>query len=181
MNMADSAILIFWLVCLIRGIFRGPVNELFSIAGVLGGLFTAALAFSAASRVLPEWIGAWQWRNLTFFLLVFGSVYLLLTIAGIVATYLLRQRRFGWISRVFGAGFGALKGMLAVAALLVPLVAFLPKQSTHLGGSILLPFENHLSEELARVVPAPVHDPFAANIDDFKQSWLRKGASSNGQ
>ena len=181
MNMADTAILIFWLVCLVRGIFRGPVNELFSIAGILGGLFTAALTFSAVSSVLPGCFGSWQWRDLTFFLLLFGSVYLLLTIAGIVAAYFLRLRRSGWISRVFGAGFGIAKGMLAIAVLLVPIVAFLPKQLTHLGGSILLPYENHLSEKLVQVVPAAVHDPFAAHIDRYKHSWRHKGAAANRQ
>jgi membrane protein required for colicin V production len=181
MNMADAAILIFWLVCLIRGIFRGPVGEIFSIAGILGGLFTAALTFSAVSSVLPGWFGSWQWRDLTFFLLLFGSVYLLLTIAGIVAAYFLRLRRSGWISRVFGAGFGIAKGMLAIAVLLVPIVAFLPKQLTHLGGSILLPYENHLSEKLVQVVPAAVHDPFAAHIDRYKHSWRLKGAAANRQ
>ncbi len=104
-----------------------------------------------------------------------------LTIAGIVAVYFLHLRRSGWISRVFGAGFGTVKGMLAIAVLLVPIVAFLPKQSTHLGGSILLPYENHLSEKLVQVVPAAVHDPFAAHIDRFKHSWLRKEAAANGQ
>ena len=179
--MTDAAIFAFWMVCLIRGLFRGPVNELFSIAGVLGGLFTAAFTYSAATRVLPGWIGTLQWRSLTCFLLLFGSVYLLLTIAGIVATYLFRLRRSGWISRALGAGLGTLKGMLAVAALLIPLVAFLPTQSTHFGGSILLPFENRLSERLAKVVPAAAHDPFAARIDAFKQSWRRNGAATNEQ
>jgi hypothetical protein len=71
--------------------------------------------------------------------------------------------------------------MLAVAALLIPLVAFLPTQSTHFGGSILLPFENRLSERLAKVVPAAAHDPFAARIDAFKQSWRHNGAATNEQ
>jgi membrane protein required for colicin V production len=180
--MTDTAILTFWLVCLIRGLFRGPVNELFSIAGVLSGLFTAALTFSSALRFLPGWIGAWQWRSLTIFLMLFAGVYLLFSITGIIITYLFSLRRSGWLGRVFGAGFGALKGMLAVGALLVPLVAFLPSQSTHhLSGSILLRLENHLSEKLAHIVPAAVRDPFAARIDDLKRSWLRCETAPQGR
>lgn len=181
MNMTDTAILIFWVVCLIRGIFRGPVNELFSIAGVWGGLITASFAFSTISKSLPGWMGTMQLRDLIFFLLVFAAMYLLLTIAGIIATYLFDLRRSGWIKRTMGAGFGVLKGMLVVAALLVPLVAFLPKQSTWMGRSIILPYENKLSEKMARAISSAMHEQFLSHIDGYKTSWRFNGVARNGQ
>lgn len=178
MNVADDAIVIFWLVCLIRGIFRGPVNELFSIAGALIGLFTASYTFSTFSTVFPGWIGTVQCRHLVGFLILLGFMYLLVTTFGIVATYLLRLRRSGPINRAFGAGIGALKGALIVAVLFVPLVAFLPKNSPWIGESAILPYAERFSEKMVKVIPAQVNIPFTSHVDGYKQSWNRHKALS---
>lgn len=175
MNVADDAILIFWLVCLIRGIFRGPVNELFSIAGALIGLFAASYTFLTISKVIPGWVGTVQLRFLTCFLILFSFMYLLTTAFGIIATYLLYLRRSGWVNRAFGAGLGTLKGVLVVAVLFVPLVDFLPKTSTWIGESVILPYADILSEKMVRIIPAAICDSFSSHMDGYKQSWLRNG------
>jgi len=173
MNMADAAILIFWLVCLVRGIFRGLVNELFSIAGVFGGLFAASFYYSTISKVLPGWIGSVQLRYLICFIILFGFMYFLMTVFGIIAAYLLNLRRIGWMNRAFGSGFGTLKGMLVVCVLFVPIVAFLPKNSKWIGESVVLPYADLLSEKMVQVIPSAIHDPFTSHIDHYKQSWHR--------
>jgi membrane protein required for colicin V production len=179
MNIADDVILIFWLACLIRGIFRGPANEIFSIVGALIGLFTASHNFLTFSKILPGWIGTVQFRYLICFLILFGLMYLLTTVLGIIATYLLNLRRSGRINRAFGAGFGALKGVLVVAALFVPLVAFLPKNSTWIGESVILPHAERFSEKMAMVIPAAVYIPFTSHMDGYKQSWHHNGELTN--
>ena len=181
MNMTDAAILIYWLVCLIRGIFRGPANELFSIIGALGGLFTAAFFYPSVSTVLPGLIESEQMRFLTCFLTLFGVIYLLATLSGVIAAYLLRLHRSGWMNRALGAGFGMLKGMFVAAVLLVPLVAFLPNHSTWISGSAILPFENRLSEKMVDVIPSAIHDSFLFHIDAYKRSWRKNGAQSDAQ
>lgn len=175
MNMADAAILIFWIVCLIRGIFRGPGCELFSIAGALGGLYVAAFCYPHVHGVLSGFINSEKISGPVCFFTIFGGIYLLMTVTGIVASYLLHLHRTGWTNRAFGAGIGALKGMLVVAVLLVPLVAFLPKQSTWIGGSVILSYENHLSEKMVQVIPSTIHDAFSSHIKGYKRLWLRNG------
>lgn len=181
MNMADAAILIFWLVCLIRGIFRGTVNELFSIVGVLVGLFAAAFLYSPVSRMLSGWIDSSSMRDLTCFLTIFGCMYLLMTVCGVIATYLFHLRRSGWMNRVLGAGLGLLKGMLIVAVLLVPLVSFLPKNSPWISGSVIFPSENHFSEKMIHVLSSAIHEAFSSHIGDYKQAWRRNGGHSKAQ
>lgn len=178
MNMADAAILIFWLVCLIRGTFRGPVNELFSIAGVLGGLFAAAFFYPTAFKLLSGWMEFEQQLCLTIFLTLFGGIYMLVAVLGVIAIYLFHLRRAGWMSRAFGAGFGTLKGVLVVAVLLVPLVAFLPINSAWIGESVVLPYADLLSEKIVQTIPAAIHDPFTSHMDGYKQSWNRNGELS---
>jgi membrane protein required for colicin V production len=173
-KMADATIVFFLFVCLIRGIFKGPVHELFSIAGVLVGLLVAASYFPIISNLLSGWIDSTQLRHLVCFLALFGCTYFLISLSGVFATYLLRLPPLGWINRTFGAGFGALIGVLLIAVVLVPLVTFLPRNSTWIGSSILLRYENSLSEEMARIVPTTLQNQFSSNIDYYKEVWLHE-------
>jgi membrane protein required for colicin V production len=175
MTTADGAILVFWLVCLVRGVFRGPVNEFFAIAGVLGGLFAAAFFYPVFSNVLSGWMDSEPMRCLIGFFTLFGGIYLLATVSGVIAVYLFHLRRPGWVNRALGAGFGILKGMLAVAVLLIPLVAFLPNQSAWMGRSVLVPYENRISEKMVRILPQTIHTLFTSHMPTYKQSWHRNG------
>ncbi len=175
MNMADAAILIFWLVCLVRGIFRGPVNELFSIAGILCGLFTAAFFYPSVAKLLSVWVKSEPVRGLTGFVTLFIGMYMLAAVCGVIATYLMHLGRSGWVGRAFGAGLGLLKGMLVVAVILIPVVAFSPNQSRWIGGSGLIPYENRLSGEMVQVVPSTIGNPFSSHIKGYKQLWKCNG------
>lgn len=173
MNMADYAIFIFWLVCLIRGVFRGPMNELFSITGVLGGLFVAAYSYATISKILPGWLGSVPLRYLICFIIPFCIVYSLVSVFGIITSYLFYPRRTGWLNRAFGSGFGALKGVLVISVLFVPMVAFFPRNLTWIKESSILPYTDLLSEKIVQITPPPIHDPFASHMDGYKQSWHR--------
>jgi membrane protein required for colicin V production len=175
MNTADGVILIFWLVCLIRGVFRGPVNEFFAIAGVLGGLFAAAFFYPFFTNVLSGWVDSEPMRCLIGFLTLFGGIYLLATVSGVIAVYLFHLQRPGWVNRALGAGFGILKGMFAVSVLLIPLVAFLPNQSAWMGRSVFIPYEIRLSEKMAQVIPQAIENLFTSHLHAYKQSWRRNG------
>jgi len=166
--MADAVIIIFWLVCLIRGVFRGPVNEVFSIAGALAGLVVAGWFYSPLAGLIPDTIGSAPLRSTASFLLLFIGTYLSLSVSGIIAAYLMHLHRVGWLSRAFGAGLGFIKGVLVVAVLLVPLVAFLPQKAARLGRSAIIPFENQLAVKVASVTPSALHQRFSLNIDADK-------------
>lgn len=175
MNMADVLILTFWLVCLVRGIFRGPVKELFSIAGALGGLFVAAFFYPIISKVLSVLMESEPMRGLTGFFTLFCGMCVLAAVCGVIATYLMDLRRSGWLSRGLGAGLGLLKGMLVIAVILIPLVAFLPHRSTWIGRSEIIPYENRLSGELVKVVPPTIGELFSFHMKGYIKAWKRNG------
>jgi membrane protein required for colicin V production len=178
MNTADAAIFIFWLVCLVRGLRRGPVTELVSIVGVWVGMFAAADAYGIFSRILPGWMGSIQRRYLIGFLILFVCIYILMNAIGLIVAYLLQCHRAGWINRATGAGFGALKGVLVIAVIWVSVVAFVPQDTAWIDNSAILPYENILSEKMARVVPAAIYNRFCSHVDDYKQSWRQAAPPS---
>jgi uncharacterized membrane protein required for colicin V production len=174
MNITDTIIAVFWGICLVRGIFKGPLNELFSIGGVIGGLFVAANNTSEISRAMLGWVSSLQLRQLLCFLIFFSIVYISIDIFGLIMTYLFDIRRSGWVFRIFGAMFGLFKGVAFIGVILLPLVVFSPKNSTWIRNSTILSYESTFSERIANAVPESMSEVFDAHIVVYKAYWNRR-------
>ncbi len=79
--MVDFLLIIFCVVCLIRGILREPVNESISIAGIVAGLMVASAYYTKISFFLFSWIDNLQMRSLCGFLLFFGFIVIAINFA----------------------------------------------------------------------------------------------------
>jgi len=181
--MADLTIIIFWLFCMARGVFRGPVVELFSIVGTLCGLVVAGRYYQSLSAFIPAEVTTAQLRRVAVFLLVLALVYVLWSIAGFITRYLLQLPHKGWLIRLSGASLGMCKGVLLVAVLLIPLVAFFPQKALWIGRSNIFSYEERLSDTIVRAVPGELRDLFQSHIDDARHSSQKRniGAANTQQ
>lgn len=176
MNITDTIIAIFWAVCLVRGIFKGPLNELFSIGGVIGGLLVAANNTPEISRIMLGWVSSLQLRHLLCFLIFFGSVYISMDIFGLIMTYFFSVRRSGWLFRGTGAVLGLIKGVVLIGVVLLPLVVYLPNSSTWIRDSFILPYETFLSQRIAHTVADSMSKEFESRIVPYKRYWKIKNS-----
>ena len=101
------------------------------------------------------------------------TVFLIISILGVVINYLLKLALLGWIDRFSGALFGALKGLLIVSVLLIALTAFLPKGSPFIKDSLLSPHITLISEKMAKVVSKDMKHAFMAKIAELKKIWKK--------
>lgn len=177
MNFLDVAIVIILSYCLIRGIFRGFVKELSSIIGVLGGFYAAYTYYPLIARLFSRWISNISYLNILSFLIIFCTVFIIISLLGVLIKYILRIAFLGWFDRICGAGFGIIKGVLIAAVILISLTAFLPPGAPVVKDSLLSPHVTLLSEKMAKVVSYNMRDEFAAKIKELKKVW-EKGASS---
>jgi membrane protein required for colicin V production len=166
--MVDAAIILLWLICLVRGLFRGPFKELFSIVGVVVGLIAAAWIYSPLATAVPGAIGTEHLRRAVSFLLVFISVFLLLNVSGIIVVYLMNPDRPGWLIRTFGAGLGLLKGVLIIGVLLVPLVVFFPQKASWVSQSAIIRYENGIAEGIVHFTPVILHRQFSSHLENLQ-------------
>lgn len=174
MNPFDILIIIILVVTLIRGIFRGLVKELASIIGVLGGFYAAYSYYPYLGRPLGRWISHAGWANIVGFVFLFTVVYLIISILGVVIKYLLSIAFLGWVDRLCGVLFGALKGILICAVLLVALIAFLPTSSTVVRASMLSPYIQKIAQPMARVVTEEMRQRYNRNAQEVEKSWRQK-------
>lgn len=169
--MVDFLLIIFCLFCLTRGILRGPVIETISITGIIFGLMVASAYYARVSFFIFRWIDNIQMRNLCGFLLFFCFIVLVVNFLAVVGTYVFHINVSGIGCRLAGAVVGTLKAILFISALLVPLVAFSPKDSRYIENSSMFSFESTLSKEMASVIPEEMHKKFSNNISGYKKTW----------
>ena len=171
MNLFDIIVIVILGYCLIRGIFRGLVKELSSIIGVFGGFYAAYTYYPVLAKPLSKWIANVGYLNILSFLIIFCGVFIIISILGIIINYLLKIVFLGWLDRVSGAMFGAMKGILIVSVLLIALTAFLPKGTPVIKDSLLSPYVTLVSEKMAKVISKDMKHDFSTKIATIKKAW----------
>lgn len=173
MNFFDIIIVIILGYCVLRGIFRGLLKELSSIVGVLGGFYAAYTYYMVVAKHLSKWIANTGYLNIWSFLIIFCSVFVIISILGVIINYILKISFLGWVDRICGAGFGAIKGILIVSVLFITLTAFLPKGTPVIKDSLLSPHVALVSEKMAKVVSKDMKHAFVDKIAELKKAWKK--------
>jgi membrane protein required for colicin V production len=172
-NFFDIIVIVILGYCLIRGVFRGLIKELSSIIGVLGGFYAAFTYYMLVAKLLSKWITNTGYLNILSFLIIFCGVFIIISILGVIINYLLKIAFLGWLDRILGSVFGAMKGILIVSVLLIALTAFLPKGTPVIKDSLLSPYVTLVSEKIAKVVSKDMKHAFSAKIETIKKAWKK--------
>jgi membrane protein required for colicin V production len=171
MNAFDIVVVVVLAYSLIRGLFRGLVKELASIIGVLGGFFAAYSLYHVAAGYLAGLVSNLAYRNILAFLIIFCGVVILVNVLAIVIKYLLKIVFLGWLDRLGGVAFGAVKGVLIVSVVFLALTAFLPKGTPLIRDSLSAPYVSKVSEKLAILVSSEIKSEFLAKLEALKKAW----------
>ncbi|PWK49113.1 CvpA family protein [Pleionea mediterranea] len=122
----DWAILILILISTLISLVRGFIREAFSLAGWVLAFFVAKWFYLELASLLADHIST---PSLRLGIAWGGLFFLTLTMSGLV-NYLLSQfvERAGLsgMDRMMGMAFGALRGILVVAVLVISLKVFTP-------------------------------------------------------
>jgi membrane protein required for colicin V production len=136
MNLADLLIIVVLAVSVISAFVKGFFVEVFSLAGVILGLFLAAANYGGFSPWVLRVIPNHEIANLVAFLVI---AFLVMVLAGLVGRLLrgmVRGVGLGFVDRLLGAAFGLVKGCIVVTLVLMGVVAFLPRQAWLLGSRL---------------------------------------------
>ena len=174
MNALDIIIGIILAYCLIRGVFRGLVEEVASIFGVFAGIYAAVFYYPQGAAFLSRWMAEAAYRNIISFLVIFGLVFIAVGVLGVLIKYLLNIASMGWLDRLCGLAFGAIKGILVVSVLLIVLTTFLPRGTPLIKQSLLSPHVSLIATRLAKIVPRDMRQKFSLHMKDFEGSWQRQ-------
>ena len=171
MNLLDVVLVTIVGYCLIRGVFRGLIKELSSIIGVAGGFYAAYTYYPLLARQLVRWITNPGYLNIISFLVIFTVVCVVVSIVGVVIKYLMNIAFLGWTDRLSGALFGAVKGVLITAVVILVLTAILPKKAAIIEQSWVAQNTMRISALLVKATPKQMKQSFSARLKELNTAW----------
>jgi membrane protein required for colicin V production len=126
MNTLDYIIIGFLLFLVIRGIFRGFIREIFSLCGVIIGLWLGNYYQPWLTEILKRYLPLPQYMPLLSFILLFFAVLVICNLLGWGLKLLAKNALAGWFDKTIGAVLALLKGLLLASIMLVVLSFFFP-------------------------------------------------------
>jgi len=171
MNTFDIIVIVVLAYSVLRGLFRGLLKEAASVAGVLGGFFAAYAFYAPAADYLKTFIANPAYRNILAFLAIFCIVVIVVNVVAVIIKYLLRIVFLGWVDRLGGFFFGALKGALIVSVVFLALTAFLPKGTPIIRDSVTAPYVAVAAEHLSALISSDIKSEFTSKLEALKKGW----------
>lgn len=156
----------------------GLIVELFSLAGLIGGLLLASWDY----RVVVPWMGRWvqstPLAEALSFILIAIAVMLAAAIVGHLVRWSVRSVGLGWADWIGGAAFGLVKGCALVTIAVMTMAAFWPN-STWLRQSYLAPGFLSLAHSAAAIAPADLEHRIRKGVTELRRDqpiWLKPAA-----
>jgi membrane protein required for colicin V production len=175
MNLADLLIVIVLVVFVVSAFVKGFFVEIFSLAGVILGLFIAAANYGGFSLWVLRVVHNRAAAKLIAFLLIVLVVMVLASIGGRLLRGLFRTVGLGIVDRLLGAAFGLVEGCVVVTLVLMGIVAFLPRQDW-LSNSRLAPVFLTAAHGGSQVVPFALGEEIRQGLQALRMgqpNWLK--------
>lgn len=153
MNWADYVILAVFAVSILIGLLRGFTRE---ALGVLGWIFAFVVAFTfthAVAEWLTPYIATPSVRRAAAFAGLFLGVLLLSSIVTYFVGKMVREGALASADRTLGAGFGLLRGLIIIAALIWAVGITAARQDAWWRESALVPRLEWTADMLKAIVP----------------------------
>ncbi len=153
-NYIDIIIVVIVFFFAMRGLLRGFVKEIISLAGIL---FSIWAAFTYYPVIVPylNFLQNSAWRNIGAYIIIFIVGILVANMLIIILQRIISIAFLSWADKLLGCCFGFLKGLLICAILITILRAFFNDIST-IDQAITIPYLNMLMEYVQTHIPSDI-------------------------
>ena len=167
MNLLDIIILSTVLFFIIKGVIRGFIREIASLAGVVLGVFLAARYQYEATEVIRQFLNPGPYLPLISFIVIFICVVVGCNLLGWMIRLALRMAPLGWVDRLLGLCFALIKGVVITYLVIVVLTFFLPSGTPLIARSRVCPWIVISYQSMAGLI-SPDH------YQRWKQRFIQK-------
>lgn len=151
-NTFDWLLITVLAISTVTAFFRGMIKVLFSLAGLILGIFLAGWYYlSLASRLRP-FIPSLPAAQVVSFIVIAMGVMVVCSLLATILRKAVSAVGLGIFDRLLGAAFGLLRGLLLGVAIMMALLAFLPN-APWLKHSTLAPYFIAGAHAVCFVVP----------------------------
>jgi membrane protein required for colicin V production len=174
MNLLDLGIIIILFLVALRGYYRGLLQEISVVVGLVVGLVFAAHYYLSLARLVSQWIHTPLYSRVISFLVILVLAYWLIRIAGNLLHRFLSFIYLGSLDRLLGAAFGVLKGAVILGFLLTIITISVPKDSKLLQESFSAPFLKMMYNQALLLLPPDFKQQVKERAEKFEHDWGTK-------
>ena len=179
MNWLDIIIAILVLTSVISSVRRGLTRELVSLAALIFGILFGLWWYPEVGRHIEPLAATKGIAGFVAFFLILVAFLVCGWLVSKILQALIKAGGLGWADRLLGAAFGLVRGVLASAALVLAMVAFLhgPGTTQSVARSKLAPAVLYAARALAAVAPRSLKDAFDQGFQRVREAWRGQGDS----
>ncbi len=140
MNILDYIILIPLLYLTIKGIIRGLIREIASLAGIILGIWLGNVYQPEVSGVIEHYLPDTKLIPLISIALIFVLMVILCNLAGMGIRLIFKKVFLGWFDRVMGGFFAVIKTIFLAYVVIIMLTFYTPSNAPLISESVLAPW-----------------------------------------
>jgi membrane protein required for colicin V production len=171
MNLLDLGIIVILVLVGLRGFYRGLLQEISVIFGLVIGLILAAHYYLRLARLLSQWVHTPLYSRIISFLVILVLAYWLIRLAGNLLHRFLSFVFLGSLDRILGGTFGVLKGAVILGFLLTIVTLSVPKDSKLLQESITAPYLKMIYNQTLVLLPPEFKQQVKERALKFEREW----------
>lgn len=175
----DWIIVVFGVLCIVRGIMRGAVSQVFGIAGLLAGFVLASSLFGDVAARLGEAFPQIPAAGPISFAVLFFLTWLCVAVVGFWVSRLVHLTGLAFWDRCCGGVLGACKAALFTVVAVSLIAATLSVQHPILKGSVVAPYALDAARWLVRLMPGNPHSLLDRQSEEMKRP--RRDGSPRGK
>lgn len=158
MNLLDYIIIITMVYLIVKGIFRGFIREIASLAGIIIGIIVAYVYLPALSEFLKNYLPSSQFLPFVSFAVIFALILVIFNIIGWGLMKSLKKAFLGWFDKSLGACLAVFKGIILIYVALILLTFFLPSKTPLIAGSALAPWVTKSYQSMSKIISPDFYD-----------------------
>jgi membrane protein required for colicin V production len=178
-NWLDIVFIVVLLFSTVRSLRKGFSREIVGLAASLFALVLAMWFYGLAGSFVAPYVSSVRVANLIGFVLVILAVLLFGALVGSIVSRFIRTIGLSFFDRLLGAGFGFLRGLLIVIALLTAYIAFGPHAEKDTTPDAVLhsriaPYILEASRYFVAIAPMELKVSFRKQYSDIRSALTKE-------
>lgn len=156
MNLLDIIIIVTMIFFVVKGIFRGFIREVASLAGIILGIWLANHFQPQMTDFLKTYLPNSQYLPVMSFAIIFAFILILCNLLGWVLNLFFRKTFLGWVDKTLGGWLAITKGVILTYLIIVLLTFYVPAKTPLIAESKLAPLIIKSYQSMIRLI-SPDH------------------------
>ena len=175
MNWLDFAFVLFLIIFAFQGLAEGFSRLIVGLVATIAGLLIASWCYAIPAAWLLPYVSSKAVANVLGFVLIFVLIQILGGLIGLALSKIFKWTGLGWLDRLLGFAFGALKAVLVGIVLVLILTAFPIKPvPDSVARSQVAPYLIDAAHTLTYLAPRELRDSFRETYDRIRDLWRKE-------